>query len=118
MVTVDQVRELALALPRTVQAVVRDQLKFKVGRIVYISIAPDEQSLGFAYPKHERAALIDARPATFFPPIRSEERFNWVQAWLPAIDPAELPELVVEAWCLAVPKRVASDYFAEPGRLA
>jgi hypothetical protein len=113
VVTADDVREIALGLPRTEEALVRDRVKFRVGRIVYLSLSPDETTMGFAYPKEERNALIQAQPAKFQLPVPSDLRYNWVRARLSALDLAELRELVVEAWALVVPKRVASAYVAE-----
>lgn len=110
MVAAQDVRRLALSLPRTEEGLVRDRVKFRVGRIVYISISPDEASMGFAFPKEERAALIAAETDKFFMPIRSDERYNWVQVRLAAIDGTEMRELVVEAWRMVVPKAVASAY--------
>jgi hypothetical protein len=43
-------------------------------------------------------------------PVPSDERYNWVRVWLDAIDQRELEELVVEAWRMVVPKRVAASY--------
>jgi hypothetical protein len=110
MVTVDDVRRVALALPRTEEHLVRDRVKFRVGRIVYVAISRDETDMGFGYPKEERAALIAAEPAKFHPPTRADERYNWVQVWLAAIGEAEMRELVTDAWCMAVPKRVAAAH--------
>jgi hypothetical protein len=110
MVTADDVRALALSLPRTEEALVRDRVKFRIGRIVYLSLAPDETSMGFAFPKEERAALVAAEPHKFFMPIRSDLRYNWVRVRLDAIDRAEMRELVVEAWRMCVPKGVAAAY--------
>lgn len=110
MVTADDVRRLALSLPRTEEALVADRVKFRVGRIVYIAISPDETLMGFGFPKEERAALVAAEPAKFMMPRRSDERYNWVRVRLAAIDTAELTELVVEAWRMVVPKRVAAEY--------
>lgn len=115
MVTVTDIRAVALTLPRTYEALIRDRIKFKVGRLVYLTVAPDERSIGFAYPKHERAGLIASEPDKFFPPGRADERYNWVQAWLASLDVAELSELVIDAWCMAVPKSVAAGYFASLG---
>lgn len=41
MVTAADVRGVAVSLPRTVERLVRDQVKFYVGRIVYVAISPD-----------------------------------------------------------------------------
>jgi hypothetical protein len=35
-------------------------------------------------------------------------RFNWVEADLAALDPAEAREFVVDAWRMVVPKKLAS----------
>lgn len=110
MVTVDDIRQVALALPRTYEALIRDRVKFKVGRIVYVAISRDEASMGFAFPKQERAAMLAAEPAKFHPPSRGDERYNWLCVWLAALEPDEMRELVTDAWRMAVPKRVAAEH--------
>ena len=112
MVTADQVRAVALSLPRAYEAWVRDRVKFRVGRLVFLSIAPDERSIGFGYPKDGRASLVAAEPNKFFLPTASDMRYQWVRAWLNALDEPEMRELVTEAWAMVVPKRVAAEYFA------
>jgi hypothetical protein len=110
MVTADDIRKVALSLPRTEEALVRDQVKFRVGRIVYVALSRDERSMGFGFPKDERAALVAAQPEKFSMPIPSDMRYNWVQVRLDAIDKAEMQELVIDAWTMVVPKRVAAEY--------
>ena len=110
MVTTDDVRAVALSLPRTEEALVRDQVKFRVGRIVYVALSRDERSMGFGFPKDERAALVAAQPEKFFMPIPSDMRYQWVRVWLDAIDLTEMRELVVDAWRMVVPKLVAPEY--------
>ena len=41
-------------------------------------------------------------------PTRSDLRDNWVRVWLDAIDQTEMRELVVDAWRMVVPKKLAS----------
>jgi hypothetical protein len=106
----DDIRKVALSLPRTEEALVRDQVKFRVGRIVYVALSRDERSMGFGFPKDERAALVAAQPEKFSMPIPSDMRYNWVQVRLDAIDQAEMRELVIDAWTMVVPKRVAAEY--------
>ena len=113
MLTADDVRMVALSLPRTEEALVRDQVKFRVGRIVYVALSLDERSTGFGFPKDERAALVAAQPDKFFMPIPSDLRYNWVQVWLDAIDLTEMRELIVDAWRMVVPKRVAAEYLGD-----
>ena len=110
MVTVDDIRAVAMSLPRTEERLVRDQVKFRVRQIVYVALSRDERSMGFGFPKEERAALVAAHPAKFFMPIPSDLRYHWVRVWLDAIDRDEMRELVVDAWRMVVPKRVAAEY--------
>lgn len=110
MVDVDDVRAFALTLPRTTEALVRDRVKFRVGRIVYLSFSRDETIMGFAFPKEEREALVRSEPRKFLMPERADLRYHWVQVRLDAIDGAEMRELVLDAWRMVVPKRVAADH--------
>jgi hypothetical protein len=40
-------------------------------------------------------------------------RYNWVRVWLDAIDVTEMRELVIDAWNMVVPKRVAAEYLRD-----
>ena len=40
-VTIEEVRGLALQLPRAYEALVRDRVKFRVGRIVFLAFSRD-----------------------------------------------------------------------------
>ena len=113
MVTLDDIRTVALSLPRTEEALVRDQVKFRVGRIVYVALSRDELWMGFGFPKEERAALVAADAEKFFLPIPSDLHYNWVRVWLQAIDQTEMRELVVDAWRMVVPKRGAAEYLGD-----
>jgi hypothetical protein len=65
---------------------------------------------GFALPKEERDALVASEPEKFLMPRRSDMRYWWVCARLDAIDVDELRELLVDAWRMCVPKKVATSY--------
>ncbi|WP_116202937.1 MmcQ/YjbR family DNA-binding protein [Amycolatopsis circi] len=110
MVTAEDIRAIAGSLPRSEEAVVRDQVKFRVGRLVYLALSPDETTMGFAYPKEHRAGLVAAEPGKFQFPRESDLRFNWVRASLSELGAEELEELVVNAWMMCVPKKVATAF--------
>jgi hypothetical protein len=116
MVTVDDVRGLALTLPRSYEVLVRDRVKFRVGRLVYAALSRDETLLGFGFPKEERQALVDSDPERFLLPPPSEMRYNWVVARLDTLDVDEMREFVLDAWRMCVPKRVAADYSSSASR--
>jgi 2-methylisocitrate lyase-like PEP mutase family enzyme len=110
MVSVEEVRAFAIGLPRTTEAVVRGRLKFRVGRIVYVDFSRDETIMGFAFPKEWRETLVESEPDKFMMPTGGDLRYNWVLVRLAAIDATEMRELVLDAWAMVVPKRVAAAY--------
>ena len=109
-ITVPDVREVALTLPRTTEALVRDSVRFRIGKIVYLGFSPDEHFMGFAFPKDERDALVAAEPSKFVMPKASDLRFNWVVAVMDQLERREMRELVVDAWRMCVPKKVAREH--------
>lgn len=113
MVSLDEVRALALSLPRSYEALVRDRVKFRVGRLVYLAFSRDETMMGFAFPKEEREALIASEPDKFLMPKQSDRRYNWVVVRLAAIDEVEMREIVTEAWRMVVPKSVAAAHLGD-----
>jgi hypothetical protein len=116
MVTIDDVRGVALSLPRAYEVLVRDRVKFRVGRLVFVGFSRDEALMGFGFPKEERAALVESEPEKFQMPTTSDLRYNWVVARLDRLQPEEMRELVVDAWTMCVPKGVAADYFGSASR--
>ena len=111
--TIEDVRALALSLPRSYEALVRDRVKFRVGRIVYLAFSRDEMQMGFAFPKEEREAMIAAEPHKFLMPVKRDLRYNWLEVRLDAIDHAEMRELVLDAWRMVVPKAVAAAHLGD-----
>jgi hypothetical protein len=110
MAVIDDVRALGAELERSYLVYVRGRLKFRVGHMVYVAFSLDERVMGFAFPSEERAALVGGDPRKFQMPSESDLRFNWVHADLAALDPAEVRELVVDAWRMVVPAKVSRAY--------
>jgi hypothetical protein len=113
VVTIDDVRALAVTLPRSTEAFVRGRVKFRVGRIVWLAFSRDETLLGFAFPKEWRDALIETEPHKYMLPRESDLRYNWAVVRLAAIDAEEMRELVIDAWAFVVPMSVAAAYAAQ-----
>jgi hypothetical protein len=111
MAVVDDVLPLGEALERSYVAHVAGRLKFRVGSIVYVAFSRDETVMGFAFPKDERLALVESDPR-FHLPGESDMRFHWVEVTLAALDADEARELVVDAWRMVVPQKVARAYDA------
>lgn len=129
MATWDDVRRLALALPETSERPSRENAHWWVKDRTFVWERPlrrtDVEALGGAAPDGPvlgvrvadlgvREALIAADPEVFFT-IPHFEGYPAVLVRLDRIDPAELGELVVEAWLLRAPKRLARKYLDSVG---
>ena len=113
--TVEQICEIARNLPRSHEAFVRGRIKFRIGAIVYLSIAPDGSRMGCGWPRTWREAAVEAEPEKFSMPDEVDMRFNWIHVNLAAIDEEELRDLVENAWARAVPNYVADAYIRARG---
>ena len=109
-VTIDDARAVVAGLPRSYEALVHDRVKFRVGRIVYAAFSRDETVMGFAFPRDERDALVRSEPDKFLMPGAADMRYQWVCVRLAALDVYELRELLIDAWRMCVPKKVAQSY--------
>jgi hypothetical protein len=110
MAAVEDVVVLGAELERSRLAYVRGRLKFRVGQLVYVAFSLDESVMGFAFSKLERSALVESYPDKFQLPAESDLRFNWVEARLAALEPAEAREFVVDAWRMVVPAKLSRAY--------
>src|SRR5215204_9682 len=115
VVTIDEIRAFAITLPRSTEGLVRGRVKFRIGRIVFLSFSRDGTVLGFAFPKDWRDALVQAEPEKFSLPGQADLRYHWVHVRLAAIDGDEMRDLVEDAWAFVVPKRVAEEYSVSRG---
>lgn len=86
-----------------------------MGSLVYVSFSRDETIMGFGYPKEAREGLVASEPEKYLMPGQSDMRYNWVLARLAALDHDEMTEVVTDAWCMVVPKKVAREHLAKLG---
>jgi hypothetical protein len=52
--------------------------------------------------------MVDAEPDKFMLPRKSDMRYNWIHVRLDAVDLDEVRELVIDAWRMCVPKKIAA----------
>lgn len=78
--------------------------------MVYAAFYADDTIMGFGFPKEQRAAIVAAEPDKFLLPRTSDLRYRWVCVRLDALDAGELRELLVDAWRMCVPKKVADTF--------
>jgi len=109
-VTIDDARAITATLPRSYEAVVRDEVRFRVGSMVYAAFYEDDTIMGFGFPREEREGLVSSEPDKFLMPRPSDMRFRWVCVRLDAIEVDELREILIDAWRMCVPKTVADAF--------
>jgi len=74
----------------------------------------DGQQPGGRATRQEQAALLAAARETLGTPAYVG-RHGWVSVQLATVDPAELRELLVEAWRQTAPKRLVAAYDSTHG---
>ena len=110
MVTVGEVCDFARTLPGINEGLVRGNIKFRIKRIVWLALAKDGSTMGFAFPKYLREALVHSDPEKFSLPSQGDMRYHWVHVRLAAIDAEEMRELVEDAWAFCAPERLVDEY--------
>jgi hypothetical protein len=113
MVTEDDVRELALALPATIEKPWFGTPGFRVKDKGFARLRDDGDVLvAFVADLAEKEALIAAEPAKFFTTPHYD---GWptVLVRLDVIDRDELREILTDAWLARAPARVRAAFVAE-----
>lgn len=131
MATWDDVRRIALSLPETDEVSSRGTAHWRVKGKGFVWERPlrraDYEALGDAAPDGPilgvrvadlgvKEALLGDDPDVFFTTPHFDG-YPSVLVQLDRIDIAELEELVIEAWLDRAPKRLASGYLEEAGRV-
>lgn len=109
MLTPDQVREFALAMPDAVERETWGHPTFRVHDRIFASTSADGVVAIIKASKEDLAELMAADPETY-DPADYFGRFGWVRAQLATADPDEIRDLVVEGWRRAAPKRLVAHY--------
>jgi hypothetical protein len=107
---VAELRALALALPEAEEADHFGRPSFRVRGKIFVTVHEDGAGANLKLPREEHEALVAARPEAF-------GTVTWgslirTSVVLAAIDPAELAELVEEAWRGVAPKRLVAAFDA------
>jgi hypothetical protein len=112
MITADELRRVALALPEAEERETWGHPTFRVRDKMFAALSDDGRLASVKATREEQAALIAAAPETFGVPAYVG-RHGWVSIQLATVDPTALGELMVEAWRQTVPRRLAAAYDAD-----
>ncbi|MEV6315428.1 MmcQ/YjbR family DNA-binding protein [Streptomyces sp. NPDC051776] len=112
--TAEDARRIALALPETAEKLAWGMPTFRVKGKIFASLADDDASIGVKCPIDDREELIASEPEKFFLRGGHDENFPWLRVRLAALDDAEeLAAILLDAWRLTAPRRLAEAYAAE-----
>ena len=111
MITADELRQAALSLPEAVERETWGHPTFRVRNKMFAALADDGSQASVKATRQEQEALLAAAPETFGVPAYVG-RHGWVSIQLATADPAEVRELVEEAWRQTAPRRLVAAFDA------
>ncbi len=107
--TAATVRKIALALPGVAEGSSYGTTGYRVRGKLFARMRDDDETVVLRIDAAERDLLLEADPETFY--ITDHYRDHpWVLVRLAAVQPAELRELLEQAWLRRAPKKLAEDY--------
>ena len=110
--TFEEVRAMALALPQVEEATSYGTPAFRVRKRLIARLHDEGEALVVKVDPQEREALLATQPDAFFITDHYRDSPTWILARLADVDPAEVNELLVEAWRRLAPKRFVEAYDA------
>lgn len=111
MVTEDDARALALALPETAEGGHMGHPDFRVGGKIFAGF-PRPGEMSVRLDAAEQEACVSAAPRTYAPAAGAWGRQGWTIVQLAGAEHDELHELVVEAWRWRAPRALVAAYDA------
>jgi hypothetical protein len=118
MVTPAQLRRLALALPETEEKSHFEQPDFRVRNKIFAGLSRDGSVGVLKLTPEIQAMVIDAKPKTFWPGAGAWGRAGWTHFQLAQAELGALEALLLEAWHLVAPKRLAAAHSSSKPKLA
>jgi len=108
-ITIDDVRQMALSLPKTEEADHWDKPSFRVNGKIYAVIHKDGVSVVIKTTRDEREALTTLEPDIYSVPPNFQ-RLNYMVVNTKRIGTDEFRSVLVHAWRLVAPKRIIKAY--------
>jgi hypothetical protein len=106
--TLEEVRAAALRLPDAAEETPRGTHSFTVRRKLFLRLMQDGETLALRTDRYERDHLLSTAPEVFFVGSQIEEH-PWVFVRLSKAEPAQLRELIQDAWRRVAPRRLVDD---------
>jgi len=112
-VTFEALRQVALTLPGVEDGTSYGTPALKVKGKLFVRLREDGESVVLPTDYDEREILLQAAPAVFF--LTDHYRnYPWILLRLAAVDRADLPEILENAWRRVAPKRLVGERETPP----
>jgi len=106
MLTPDDIRRLALALPEAHEAPHFESTSFRVGKKIFATMGPAEPSIVLKLDPEDQRNLAEGRPGVVAPVEGYWGRSGWTRVHTGETDASELAGLLRMAWAQVAPKRL------------
>ena len=107
--TWEDVLRLCGTLPEVEEATSFGTPALRLRGKLLVRLRDDGETLALRVDYEERLALVNEQPGVFFV-TPHYQNYPFVLVRLAGVDPEELEELLVEAWLLSAPKRLAAAH--------
>ena len=111
MVSIDEAREIALALPGAEQRSHFETIDFRVRNRIFCRL-PGNGRMTVRITPEEQAELMAESPETFTAPPNQWGRHGWTFVHLAEADAKQLREVVTDAWRRLAPKKLLAEFDA------
>jgi hypothetical protein len=110
MITLEEVRQLALALPGTVEQDHCGRPSFRTGGRIFSTLWPEENRAMLKLPLEEQANFAAAHPPAFAPVPGGWGRMGCTFVQLEKVEPEVFLDALEVAWARVAPKKLLKDY--------
>jgi hypothetical protein len=104
-----QVRQMALAMPEAAESQHQGTPDFRVRGKIFVTLPPDGERAVLKLTPADLDLFVHNDPEIF----RDVWGGRWMSVDLARVDPDLFGRLLVDAWCLAAPKRLVKAYREE-----
>ena len=110
MVTWDEVRAVALALPEVEEGTSWGRASFAVRDKTFAGLSRHEGAMWARCDREERPLIVESKPDVYRLTPHFEASPAHLLVWLEHADEDDVRERLIDAWLLKAPKRLAAQH--------
>ena len=114
MITLDQVRNIAMSLPEVTEEPHFEYTSFRVRGKIFATAPPDGEFLHLFVPETEREVALAAEP-DFLEALHWGTRVAGLRVLLPSAKPQVVSKLLSQAWAAKAPKKLLASLGGSSG---